>query len=582
MAKVDGAQILVKQLKAEGVEVIFTLTGGHIFRVYQEAQKVGIKVVDCRHEGAAAYGAMGYAVVTGKPGVVLLTAGPGVTNAVTQVCDSMLGNVPVLFLGGASATQHDLTEVLQEYDCITLMKNNTVWSFEVQDTARVAEATAVAFRHMLGAHTGPVYLELPMDVLEMNKVDEKDVIYPQKYRTDSRVFGDPAAIAKAGDMLIAAEKPAISIGDGAQFNCQNPGIFKQLAEYLQIPIDVNPINGGRFFDEEESPLFQLGGFGTGGSDVLLLLNNKLNHSAVQTINPASKLINVNSNHRHIGLNAPIEVGIIGNADAVAEQLLDYIKSKVKPVKERKWIAETLAMKQGVAEQMKPLFECPVDPIHPARVAGEINKFLKSDEGKKWCYWADGGDSVTWALTASAILGLPKPFVGRAMIASYIGCVGASWGEISGLYAAVKKPILHSIGDGSFGQYVGELFTFAKEKIPYVCVLFNDRNWGMIKAFSMHDVPDEDHEVGSYIALENQQSSEGYFHYEEIAKAWGGLGICVSHPDDIYPAIVKAVKSAKGGVPAIVNVLLDCKKEYFSTSTVGLYHELGSPKNILHK
>ncbi|MCL2167348.1 MAG: thiamine pyrophosphate-binding protein, partial [Clostridiales bacterium] len=551
MATLDGAQILVRQLKAEGVEVIFTLTGGHIFRVYQEAQKLGIRVVDFRHEGAAAYAAMGYAIITGKPGVVLLTAGPGVTNAVTQVCDSMLGDVPVLFLGGASATQHDLTEVLQEYDCLTLMKNNTLWSFEVQDTARIAEATAVAFRHMLGAHTGPVYLELPMDVLEMNRVEEGEVVFPENYRTQSRVFGDPAAIAKAGDLLIAAERPAIIIGDGAQYNCQNPGVFRELAEYLQIPVEVSVTNGGRFFNEEESPLFQLGAFASGSSDVLMVMNHKLNHSAVQNVNPASKLINVHRNHRHVGLNAPMEVGIIGYADAVAEQLLAYIQSKTPPVKERKWIAETLAMKQAVASQMKALFESDADPIHPARVAGEINTFLKSDEGRKWCYWADGGDSVTWALTASAILGLPKPFVGRAVLASYIGCVGASWGMISGLYAAAGKPVLHSIGDGSFGQYVGELFTFAKFKIPYVCVIFNDRNWGMIKAFSMHDVPEEDHEVGSYIALENQQSLEGFFHYEEIAKVFDGFGVCVHHPDEIYPAIVKAAEAAKKGVPAIV-------------------------------
>ena len=580
MVKIDGAAILAKALKAEGIEVIFSLTGGHIYRVYQEVDKLGIKVVDCRHEGAAAYAATGYAMASGKPGVVLLTAGPGVTNAVTQVCDCMLGDVPVLFLGGASATEHDLTEVLQEYDCVTLMKNNTLWSFEVQDTARIAEAVAVAFRNMEGAKTGPVYLEIPMDVLEGNKIDEKTVVYPENYRSKYRVFGDPAAIEKAADLLIKAERPCISIGNGAQFNCQNPSSFKELAEYLQIPIDVSVTNTGRFFDDTGFPLAWVGSGAKGSCDVLLLFNDKPNHAAVQSMADGAKLINVHRNHQNIGLNMPLDVGIIGYADAVAEQLLACIKAKAPKVEKRPWIDDLFAGSAGALAHFESLFTSDAVPIHPARCASAIMDFLNSDRGKEYCYVVDGGDSVTWGLIAASIKGVRHPFVGRGFMYSAIGCVGSSWGVLRGLYEAQKRPIIHSIGDGSFGQYTAELFTIAKDKIPYVCVIFNDANWGMIKAFSMYEVPEENHDLGAFIGNPNDEG--GVFRYEKIAKAWGGKGICVEKPEDLDGALHEAVEASRGGVPAIVNVKLACKKEFFSMSTVRLYQELGAGPKIKYK
>jgi acetolactate synthase-1/2/3 large subunit len=573
MSKKDGAMILAQALKNEGVDKIFTLTGGHIYRVYQEAEKLGIDVVDCRHEGAAAYAAEGYALATGKPGVVILTAGPGVTNAMTQVADCMLGNVPVLFIGGASSTEHDLTEVLQEYDTLTMMKPNTVWSIEVQETHRIAEHIAVAFRNMMGGVPGPVYVEIPMDVLEVRKVDEETVKYPARSRTHARIFGDPAEVEKAADLLVNAQKPAMIIGDGAQFNCKNFGVFRELAEYLQMPTDISITNSGRFFNDD-IPLLQVGGLGAAQADVLLLLSHKPNLAALDGLSANAKLINVHRNHQHVGLNIPLDVGIIGYADAVAEQILDAVKARTKKIDSRPWIDELVNQREATAKILEPLMNNEAIPMHPARVAADVIRFLNNPDGQEYCYVCDGGDSVTWPLILKSFLGLRYNFPGRLFFSSYIGCVGASWGTLNGLYQALGRPILHSIGDGSFGQYIGELFTFAKFKIPYVCVIFNDGNWGMIKAFSMYDVPEENHDIGALI-----KCGDGYFHYEAIAAAWGGYGICVKEPDKIIPAIQQACEAAKGGKPAIVNCLLECKKEFYSPATVGLYTQLSNPAKI---
>jgi len=575
MAKYDGAMILAKALKNEGVEKIFTLTGGHIYRVFQEAEKLGIDVIDCRHEGAAAYAAEGYALATGKPGVVILTAGPGVTNAMTQVADCMLGNVPVLFLGGASSTEHDLTEVLQEYDTLTMMKPNTVWSIEVQETHRIAEHIAVAFRNMMGCVPGPVYVELPMDVLEVIKVDEEIVKFPTRSRTNARIFGDPAEIEKAAELLINAKKPAMMIGDGAQFNCKNFDVFRELAEYLQIPTDVSMTNSGRFF-KDDKPLFQVGSAAAAQADVLLLLSHKPNLAALGGLSENAKIINVHRNHQHVGLNIPLDIGIIGYADAVAEQILDAVNDKTEKINARPWIDELVKQVEATAKMLEPLMNSDSAPLHPARVAADVIRFLNSPEGQEHCYIMDGGDSVTWPLILKSFLGFQNNFNCRSFYASYMGCIGASWGTLNGLYQATGRPILHSIGDGSFGQYIGELFTFAKLKIPYVCVLFNDGNWGMIKAFSMYQVPEENHDLGQLIT---PQCVDGYFNYETIAAAWGGYGVCVKDPKDIIPEIQKACESAKDGKPAIVNCLTQCKKEFFSPATVGLYTQLSNPAKI---
>jgi len=515
-------------------------------------------------------------LVTGKPGVVLLTAGPGVTNAMTQVADCKLGNVPVLFLGGASATSHDLTEDLQEYDTLTMMKNNTIWSIEVQETHRIAEHIAIAFRNLTGAIPGPVYVELPMDILEINEVDEEIVRYPSRYRTDARIFGDPAEIEKAADLLVNAEKVAISIGDGAQYNCKNFSVFEELAEYLQIPTGVSMSNKGRFF-KENKPLYQVSTLAESQADVILLFSQKPHYQISLGLNPEAKIINVHRNSQHIGLNIPLEVGIIGYADAVAEQILAAVKAKTAKRDSNPWVDELWAMKEAVFEGMfGEAATSDVIPMHPGRVASEIAKFMKTPESQDLCYFVDGGDSLTWPLIMAGYHNCEQNFLARTFYASYQGCIGASWGMLNGAYQALKKPILHSIGDGSFGQYVGELYTFAKFKIPYVCVIFNDNNWGMIKAFSMEKVPDQNHDIGAVIAPDY---GDGYFHYETIANGWGGYGVCVKKPEDIIPEIKKAVEAAKSGKPAIVNCITDCKDEYFSVATKGLYTQLADPINI---
>lgn len=575
MSKVDGAQILAKALKNEGVEKIFTLSGGHIYRVYQEAQKLGIETIDCRSEHAAAMTATAYAAATGKPAVLIATAGPGVTNLMTGVIDANMGDVPVLFLGGAACQMHDLCEVTQQYDCChQLMMANTRWAARVEETSRIAEYIAKAFRVMLGSCPGPAYVELPMDILEINKVDEEKVLYPYRYRTESRIMGDPSAIEKAAELLVNAERPAMVIGNGAQYRMKNPDVFKELATYLQIPVSCGDNQAGRFYSTD-ADIFRVGGLAATQCDVLLLFNRKPDHWALEGFSRTAKLININHNSANVGLNMPLEVGLIGDSDAICEQILEVVKEKTDKIGKRAWVEALVAAKQENIEKLKKgPWAIETSPMHPGRAAYEITKFLNSEKGKDFNIVWEGGDCACWVKGALANL-LETDHFGREFRQNDVGAIGVGAATVTGVYEATKRPICHLVGDGCFGEYTGECFTYAKINMPYLGVIFNDGQMAMIKAFSMECVPEEDHEVGQVIT-----TGAGHrFAYEKIAESWGGYGKTVKKAEDIIPTLEEACESVMKGIPAIINLEIDFSADTISAGSVNLYKQLANPPKI---
>src|SRR2546422_8424262 len=200
---IHGGMAVARILKREGVEVVFTLSGGHIAAIYDGCMREGISVVDTRHEQAAVHAAEGWAKSTRKPGVALLTAGPGVTDGVTGVANAYLAGSPVLVIGGAAPLGYWDRGALQEMNQVDLLRPITKWTRTVHETARIAEYTATAFRQMLNGKPGPVFLEMPMDVLN-NFADTDNVFDPGEpsfYRPAGRVMPDPDLVLKAAALL---------------------------------------------------------------------------------------------------------------------------------------------------------------------------------------------------------------------------------------------------------------------------------------------------------------------------------------------------------------------------------------------
>src|SRR3954462_671514 len=210
---ISGGHLVAKALKAEGVEGIFTLCGGHIIDIYDGCVDEGIKVVDVRHEQVAAHAADGWARVTGTPGCAVVTAGPGTTDAVTGVANALRAESPMLLIGGQGALSQHKMGSLQDLPHVDMMAPITKFAATVPHTERVADIVSMAFRECYNGAPGPSFLEIPRDVLDA-KVPREKARVPKAgaYRASTRQQGDPAAIERLADLLVNAERPCILLG----------------------------------------------------------------------------------------------------------------------------------------------------------------------------------------------------------------------------------------------------------------------------------------------------------------------------------------------------------------------------------
>ena len=532
MAMVSGGVLAARMLKAEGVEYIFSLVGGHIYALYDACLDEGIKIIDVRHEEAAAHMAEGLALVTGKPGVCVVTAGPGFTNMITGVANAAVANSPIICISGHSPLGEFDTGSLQDMNQIDVIKPLTKMARTIYQTERIADYMAMAFRHAVAGRPGPVYLEIPMDVF-FNQVDDAKIQMPEDYRTMSRPAGDPADIEKAVDLLNNAERPVVVVGSGLWWS-QAHEELRAFVEKSGIPVFTR--NNGRGAVSDEHPLC-LGASALSGlfkADVALIVGTKFEYTLAHgKFPPELKIIRVDIDPAAIGRNRGIDVGIVGDAKNVLQQLGDGVKS----ASHDEWVEALSQSKARREEKYKPYLESDNVPIHPLRVCGELRKFIDEDT----IVSIDGGDI---AVFGSMMLPTYAPGQHLANGASTFGCLGVGIPfALAAKLAMPEKKVIVLCGDGSFGLNAMEFDTALRHDLPIVCVLSNDGCWGMIR-HGMEDLYGADRMVGCDLPQRN---------YEKVVEALGGHGELVTEPADIAPAIERAFESGK---PACVNVLTD--------------------------
>jgi acetolactate synthase-1/2/3 large subunit len=210
---ISGGHLVARALKAEGVEVIFTLCGGHIIDIYDGCVDEGIAIVDVRHEQVAAHAADGWARVTGVAGCAVVTAGPGTTDAVTGVANAFRAESPMLLIGGQGALSQHKMGSLQDLPHVEIMAPITKFAATVPHTSRIADMTAMAFRECFNGAPGPSFLEMPRDILDGRaRLDSVTLPKPGGYRASARSLGDPAAIEALAALIARAEKPCVLFG----------------------------------------------------------------------------------------------------------------------------------------------------------------------------------------------------------------------------------------------------------------------------------------------------------------------------------------------------------------------------------
>ena len=547
-----GGQLVAKQLKKEGVTTVFALSGGHIMPIMYGLREEGIEVISVRHESAAGYAADAYARVSGKPGVVITTAGPGVTNCTTPMVEAFEAGTPLIHIGGGGF--HNLYDSGISQDSPTLQLMSTICKDAKRClmTKRLPEYVRGAFRRATSADSGPVYLEIPITVV-MDQVAEEQAEYSSADPIESAVFGDPQRIKAAAQMLAEAQKPVIVLGEQCRYSTLYGEYVEQLVNYLKIPVYTTflPSTRGLFVDETKNELFTLGESAASAADVILELNvnnlQNLGRGKPPVFNAAAKIIQINEDANKIGFNRDADIGIVASPGAAAMQLYKEIVEATGQVTGNAWVDEARAMTN---KARAPFFAAKTDnsqPPVPGRLAAEVMKFLE-ECGQDWHIICDGGDAAQWILYNSV-----ARYPGQVVKFSNLGTIGTGAGFTLGAWAADRKPVLYFVGDGSFGFHAMEFETFVRNGIPVICVISNDSSWGMIKLAEELSKPD-------FIAQNGHHSVnllQDMFPYEKMTEMWGGIGIKVNKAEDVVPSLKKILESGKVG---ILNCEVD-KKAY---------------------
>jgi acetolactate synthase-1/2/3 large subunit len=539
---------VAKALKKEGVEVVFTLSGGHIAGIYDGCIREGIRVVDTRHEQAAVHAAEGWAKVTRTPGVALLTAGPGVTDGVTGVANAYLAGSPVLVIGGAAPLSLWDRGALQEMNQIDLLRPITKWSRTVHETSRLPEYTAMAFRQMLNGKPGPVFLEMPMDVLN-NFVDTDtlpDPGEPAHYRAGSRSAPDPARIIAAAALLEQAHRPVIMAGTAVWW-CDAAEPLRQLAERIQAPVFLN--GAGRGCLPPTHPLYFTAARRKAleGADVILAVGTRmdfrLNHGQPPLIPAEAQIIWLDIAGEDIGVNRGAAVGLTGDVALSMSQLSEATRQ----LKQDEWLAYIHEQEHKTLERDSATLNSDAVPIHPMRLCREIRDFIDEDT----TVIGDGGDIVSYG---ARVISVAKP--SYWLDSGPMGCLGTGTGyAIAAQLARPGKKVLLLYGDGAFGLNGMEFESMVRQKLPVVAIIGNDGAWGQIK----HP---QKMMVGHTTAAELAPG----IRYDKMVEALGGYGELVERPEDIRPALERAFAS---GLPACINVLIDPNKPYGRSTNVAV-------------
>ena len=531
MAKMtSGNDLVVRSLKDEGVDTVFYLTGGPMVDVAMRCIEIGFRSVDVRHEQAAAMAAHSYSRVIGKPGVCFAASGPGATNLITGVGNAFLDAVPVVALGGASALSQSGMGAFQEMDQVGMFKPITKWSERVMDVRRIPEIVNKAFRVATSGQPGPVYIDLPGDVL-YREVEENTVSFPKMPHSVPRMSGDPDLVKKAIAILKDAKRPVIVTGTGILWS-KAMAELKEFVELSGIPFYTTP--QGRGVIEEDHRLSFLGARNQAWkeADVVLVVGTRMNFIIGFGQAPRwaedVKILQVDISDEEIGRNRPVDVGIVGDAKMVLQQLIKEGRDVFHGRKELAWIDTLRGYDKRANEKSQALLNTDQTPIHPLRLCKEVRDFMDRDA----IIVVDGHEILNFARQS-----IPTNAPGHRVNAGPNGCMGVA--VPFGLGAKVAKPNTQVIvlsGDGSFGMNGMEIDTMVRQNIPALIVISNNGGW-----------------AGQGVM--NAGRDLGYSRYDKMAEVFGAYGEYVERAQDIRPALERAAKSGK---PAVVNVITDPK------------------------
>ena len=541
---ISGGHLVAKALKNEGVDTIFTLCGGHIIDIYDGCIEEGIRILDFRHEQTAAHAADGYARQTGKLGCLVTTAGPGFTNAITGIATAFRSESPVLHIGGQSALSQWKMGGLQELPHMEMLKPITKFSSTVMSTERISDMVAMAARECFNGACGPSYLEIPRDVLD-REIPISSAKIPElgKYRASIKSQADIESIKQVSEILHVSERPAILFGQQVwQSRSQNEAI--DFIEKLQIPAYTNGASRGMIDSKSTYCFDRTRGDAFKDADTIIIVGTPFDFRMGygSRISKNINIIQIDQDYTNVGKNRDIDVGLVGHPGAIMAQIQEYMPeySQITLTKRHEWV-EALAKKEDEKYQkLLPTFKSDNKPIHPYRVAYEINEFLSDDT----IFIGDGGDVVT--ISAQAVR--PRN-AGQWMDPGALGSLGVGTGfAIAAKLANPNKEVLCYYGDGSFGMTAFDIETADRFGLPFIAVIGNNSAMNQIRYGQLAKYGQQKGNIANKL---------GDMNFAEFPKLWGAHGIDVKDPNLISKALNEAreyVKKHKKSM--VVNIWVD--------------------------
>ncbi|HEY9162196.1 MAG TPA: thiamine pyrophosphate-binding protein [Desulfomonilia bacterium] len=545
METVIGGKLAADALIDLGIEYIFTISGGHITPIYQYLEGSNVKLFDTRHEQAACFMAEAVGRLTKKPGIAMVTAGPGFTNTLSAIANAKLANSPMVLISGCVGIESCEKLDLQDMRQFPVIEPIVKKAFLCQRAERIPEFIDMAYRTAITGRPGPVYLELPVDVL--NTPVSMDRVKKTKTIPMSRPV-DLEKTPKLIEMILASERPLIIAGSGAWYSGAEDEL-KAFAEMTGIP--VMTVNAGRGVLPDTHELCFEGSLAirpgaafmaNASADLVILLGSRISlYYLFGDVFPATaKMVHVDIEAEEIGRNRSIDLGIVSDVKAFLGECTKVIGAKAfgpgMQKKFRPWVETLKEADIAGKANMKENWESSGVPIHPIRLMKELNDIMDREDD---IIITDGGDTQVW-------MGMTRTVrkAGHYMDSGLYGClgVGIPYANASKLLNPDKRVLLVT-GDGSVGFNFMEFETAIRKCLPTVVVINNDLGWGMIR----HS---QQLRMGHAIACGTEI---GPIQYQKMVEAIGGLGILVEKIEDVRPAVEKAFASGK---TCCINVMTD--------------------------
>jgi len=545
LREVHGGDLALAVARAHGVDVMFTLSGAHVFPLYDAAVKPPpstppVRLVDVRHEQTAVFAAEATAKLARRPGLAVLTAGPGVTNGVSAVTTAHFNGSPLLVLGGRAPAFRWGAGSLQELDHPPLLAPVTKLAATVPDVASIATAVDEALRVATAPHRGPVFLDVPMDHL----FSRAEVDLPPA-PTRARLEPDPDDLRRVAAELARAERPVLVVGsdvwsDGAE------AAARRLVDTTGVPVITNGMGRGIVPAGHPSLVTRARSAAFGQADLVVVAGVPLDFRLGFGVfggrdgAPPARVVHLADAPEQVAHLVPLAASAAGDLSLV----LDGVTTAWERVARGEgsydgWLGRLRDVARAAVAQDATLLASDADPVHPARVYGELLPRLAPDA----VVIGDGGDFVSYAgkyvePTAPGGWLDPGPF----------GCLGTGLGyAIAARLARPASQVVLLLGDGAAGFSLMDVDTLVRHRLPVVMVMGNNAGWGL-----------ERHPMRFLYGYDVAAELAPQTRYDEVVRALGGAGELVTRPGDIGPALDRAFGA---DVPYLVNVVTDPEVAY---------------------